>query len=101
MWVEDGARAILTGTELVNNTAVSSYTHKGAGGGVAVSASASLDMSDGCILRGNVAGPEVRCNGLGARRGWRMNCRCGRATGRAVNVVFWLPHPRLVWCDAI
>lgn len=60
MWVEDGARAVLVGTELVNNTAVSSYTHKGAGGGVAVSASASLDMSDGCSLRGNVAGPEVR-----------------------------------------
>ncbi|CAM9770723.1 unnamed protein product, partial [Laminaria digitata] len=58
MWVEDGARAVLAGTELVNNTAVSSYTHKAAGGGVAVSASASLDMSEGCGLRGNVAGPE-------------------------------------------
>ncbi|CAN0368531.1 unnamed protein product, partial [Ectocarpus fasciculatus] len=58
IWVEDGAKAVLARTELVNNTAASSYTHKGAGGGVAVSASASLTMSEGCVLEGNVAGPE-------------------------------------------
>eukprot|EP00903_Cladosiphon_okamuranus_P016015 g14787.t1 len=58
IWVEDGAKAVLTGTELINNTAASSYTHKGAGGGVAVAASAHLSMADGCILEGNVAGPE-------------------------------------------
>ena len=60
IWVEDGARAVLADTELVNNTAMSSYTHKAAGGGVAVSASASLYMTEGCRLTGNVAGPEVR-----------------------------------------
>ncbi|CAN0137797.1 unnamed protein product, partial [Ectocarpus sp. 13 AM-2016] len=58
IWVEDGAKAVLARTEFVNNTAASSYTHKGAGGGIAVSASASLTMSDGCVLEGNVAGPE-------------------------------------------
>ncbi|CAN0331427.1 unnamed protein product, partial [Ectocarpus sp. 4 AP-2014] len=58
IWVEDGAKAVLARTEFVNNTAASSYTHKGAGGGVAVSASASLTMSEGCVLEGNVAGPE-------------------------------------------
>lgn len=64
--MEDGAKAVLARTEFVNNTAASSYTHKGAGGGVAVSASASLTMSEGCVLEGNLAGPEVR-GGVGAR----------------------------------
>lgn len=50
----------MANTEFVNNTAASSYTHKGAGGGIAVSASACLSMSEGCLLEGNVAGPEVR-----------------------------------------
>lgn len=67
IWVEDGAKAVLARTEFVNNTAASSYTHKGAGGGVAVSASASLTMSEGCVLEGNVAGPEVWGRGGGAR----------------------------------
>lgn len=51
---------MVTNTEVVNNTAASSYTHKGAGGGIAVSASALLTMSEGCRLEGNVAGPEVQ-----------------------------------------
>lgn len=59
LWIEDGAKAVVTSTELVNNTAASSYTHKAAGGGIVVSASALLTMSNGCRLEGNVAGPEV------------------------------------------
>lgn len=74
IWVEDGAAAALAGTELVNNTAASSYTHKGAGGGVAVAASARLSMAEGCSLEGNVAGPEVLLLDWGLARG--MGCRC-------------------------
>lgn len=76
LWVEDGAEAALANTILVNNTAASSYTHKGAGGGVAVSASARLSMSEGCELEGNVAGPEVGCGAVG---GGTEVCSAGRA----------------------
>ena len=91
IWVEDGAAAELTGTELVNNTAASSYTHKGAGGGVAVAASARLSMADGCSLEGNVAGPEVRYvvvtklrlrfGSVAARLRFGCGCGCGCGCG--------------------
>lgn len=59
MWVEDGATATVSGTSFLNNSAASSYTHKGTGGAVAVSSSATLSLSEASILEGNSAGPEV------------------------------------------
>lgn len=60
MWVEDGAAVSITATSFVNNSAASSYTHKGAGGAIAVSSSGWLELEDGCSLEDNFAGPEVR-----------------------------------------
>lgn len=60
LWVEGGATVEISGgTRFLSNFAASSYMHRGAGGAVAVSASSRLDMSDECVLEGNVAGPEV------------------------------------------